>query len=101
MDDLLLSGSVGYLLLSLATSGASQTLLLFSDREGSYPVGCAILAQRAVQIDSRSQRYIELRIPCVIARNFQKFEWRQGFAFEVAKFGRFTGHLKTCLGYFR
>jgi hypothetical protein len=39
MDDLLLSGSEGYLLLSLATSGASQTFLLFYDGEGSYPVG--------------------------------------------------------------
>ncbi len=36
--DLLLSGSVGYLLLLLATPGASQTSLLFYDRGGSYPV---------------------------------------------------------------
>lgn len=38
INDLLLSGSGGHLLLSLATSGASQTSLLFHDGGGSYPV---------------------------------------------------------------
>ncbi len=38
INDLLLSDSGGYLLLSLATSGASQTSLLFLDGGGSYPV---------------------------------------------------------------
>jgi hypothetical protein len=36
--DLLLTGSEGYLLLSLGTSGASQTFLLLYDGDGSYPV---------------------------------------------------------------